>query len=302
MPTLKIGVSLGANGNATATDIPDHARHAEQASLDSAFVGDQLVAFHPNLDSRPILDSTVALASAAAVTSRIELGYGTMVLALRPVAWAAKQIATLQQLSANRVILGVGIGGAMYGETAWQAVGVPYRERGKRTDEALEVLPDLVAGKAAMVNGHQLTLAPGAAMPPVWVGGGSDAALRRTVRFGQAWFPSMMTPAQAASALGRLTEFADAAHRPVPTLTMGGVAGLGSTTSEVDEYAARLASTYGIPAEQAVKLPITGNARQAADRFAEFAEAGVRHLVLGIAGDDWKRQCDRIAEAKALLG
>lgn len=292
---MKIGVSVSANGSSTATDIRDNAVHAEQAGFDSAFVGDQLVSF------RPILDSTVALASAAAVTSRIELGYGTMVLALRPVALAAKQIATLQQLSGDRVILGVGVGGAMYGEASWRAVGVPYRERGKRTDDALDLLPDLVAGKPAVVNGQELTLNPGANPPPIWIGGGSNAALRRAVRYGAAWFPSMMTATQLPPALTRLAEFADASGHPVPALTLGCVSSLGGDKSTVDEYAAMLAKTYGVAAEVAVKLPITGSARQAADRLAEYAEAGVRHLVLGLVGGEWKRQCDLMAEAKSLL-
>lgn len=292
---MKIGVSLSAGGSATATEIRDNARHAEQAGLDSAFVADQLVSF------RPILDSTVALAAAAAVTSRIELGYGTMVLALRPVAWAAKQIATLQQLSGDRVILGVGVGGSMYGEAGWRAVGVPYRERGKRTDAALDVLPALVAGKPAVLNGQEVTLAPGATMPPIWVGGGSDAALRRAVRHGAAWFPSMMTAAQLPAALARLSELADAAGRPVPALTLGGVAGIGGEQSAMDEYRAMLVKTYGVPTETAATLPITGTARQAADQLASYAAAGVRHLVLGLVGGEWKRQCDLIAEAKALL-
>jgi alkanesulfonate monooxygenase SsuD/methylene tetrahydromethanopterin reductase-like flavin-dependent oxidoreductase (luciferase family) len=291
---MKIGVSLGVSGG-IATDIPDRARHAEQLGLDSAFVGDQLIGL------RPILDSTVALASAAAVTSRIELGYGTMVLALRPVAWAAKQIGTLQLLARGRVILGVGVGGAMYGEAAWHAVEVPYRERGQRTDAALELLPDLIAGKPATLNGRELTLAPGAPVPPIWVGGGSDAAVRRAVRFGHAWFPSMMTATRAESAMNRLSEFADAAGRPVPMLAMGGVAAVDVTQSTVDEYVAGLAGSYGIQAEQAAKVPITGSPREAADRFAEFAAAGVRHLVLGVVGDDWKRRCALIAEAKSLL-
>jgi alkanesulfonate monooxygenase SsuD/methylene tetrahydromethanopterin reductase-like flavin-dependent oxidoreductase (luciferase family) len=187
------------------------------------------------------------------------------------------------------------------GETAWRAVGVPYRERGRRTDEALDLLPDLVAGKPSVVNGQELTLAPGAGMPPVWIGGGSDAASRRAVRVGAAWFSSMMTAAQLAPALARLAEFADVAQRPVPDLTLGGVAAFGADQSTVDEYEARLAGTYGVSAEAARTLPITGSARQAADQLAEYAAVGVRHLVLGLVGGDWKRQCDRLAEAKALL-
>lgn len=81
----------------------------------------------------------------------VRIGFGVMVLALRHPAWAAKQIATLQRLSGDRVVLGVGTGGAVHGSGAFEAVGVPYAERGRRTDAALEVLPGLISGKATQL-------------------------------------------------------------------------------------------------------------------------------------------------------
>ena len=96
--------------------------------------------------SAPILDSTVVLATAAAVTGRVKIGFGVMLLALRPVAWAAKQISTLQYVSGERVLLGVGTGNPAHGDTGWRAAGRQLRRPGRRTDDALAVLPDLVAG------------------------------------------------------------------------------------------------------------------------------------------------------------
>lgn len=75
---------------------------------------------------------------------------------------------------------------------AWDAVGIPSSERGRATDTALKVLPDLITGAPATLNsGARLQLAPGAAMPPLWIGGMSAAAQRRAARFGDAWFPSI---------------------------------------------------------------------------------------------------------------
>jgi alkanesulfonate monooxygenase SsuD/methylene tetrahydromethanopterin reductase-like flavin-dependent oxidoreductase (luciferase family) len=85
----------------------------------------------------PKLDSTLLLAQAAATPSRLRLGFGVMILALRPVAWAAKQIATLQNLTGDRVVLGIGTGGVMHGDAAWRAVGFAYAERLAQTYGAL---------------------------------------------------------------------------------------------------------------------------------------------------------------------
>ena len=116
----------------------------------------------------PTLDSTIALAVAAAATERIHIGTSVYVPALRPLAWAAKQIATLQYVSGGRLLLGVGSGG---GPAQWAAAGVPYEERGTRTDTALRLLPALLAGEQVTLPGlpepTDIELAPPALVPPV---------------------------------------------------------------------------------------------------------------------------------------
>src|SRR5271154_5690768 len=98
---IKMGVILPASTpdpeHPIIGDIRASARFAEQLGLASVWTTDHLVA------SAPMLDSSVVLATAAAVTERITIGYGVMLLALRPAAWAAKQISSLQSLSGNRV-------------------------------------------------------------------------------------------------------------------------------------------------------------------------------------------------------
>ncbi len=161
---LKVGVNLPSFGVDETAGVREHARHAEELGLESIWVGDHLIPV------RPFLDSTMVLATAAAVTEHVKIGFGVMVLALRPAAWAAKQIASLQHLSGGRVLLGIGSGGSVHGDAAWRAVGIPYAERAQRTDAALEILPSLVEGKPTNVNGEVITLSPGATMSPLLIG------------------------------------------------------------------------------------------------------------------------------------
>lgn len=294
--TIRIGVMLTGQATGGASEIGALARHVEDVGLDAVFVGDHLAPVVP------ILDSTVTLATAAAATERIQLGFGVMTLALRPVAWAAKQVASLQHVSGNRVILGVGAGGEMHGRMAWDAVGVPYAERGRRTERALEVLRDLIAGRPAPLEGTQVTLQPGAQSPPVWIGGMSKAAIRRSAEHGDAWFPSMLTASAITWASARLAELAAAAGRKTPGISLGGFAALGNRVPRSDiEQHVRSLSAYGVPDGQAALIPVTGSPDQAAARFAEYSAAGVRYLVLGLHAATWRTQCELVAQARAQL-
>src|SRR5262249_49388886 len=135
----------------------------------------------------PFVDSTVALAAAAGATSRVRLAYGVMIVPLHPVVWAAKQVGSLQFLSGGRLLFGVGVGGDRH-ELSWAAAGVPRRERGRRTDAALAVLPDLIAGNPVDLDGTTVQLSPATTVPPIIVGGMAEAALARAARYGDGWF------------------------------------------------------------------------------------------------------------------
>ena len=114
---MKIGVILpsSATQQRESLDLATAARHAEELGLDSVWHGDHLAT------GMPSLDCVVALATAAAATTTIPVGTSVFIPAIRPLAWAAKQIASLQHVSRNRLVLGVGSGG---GEAQWAAAGV----------------------------------------------------------------------------------------------------------------------------------------------------------------------------------
>ncbi|QFU86377.1 LLM class flavin-dependent oxidoreductase [Amycolatopsis sp. YIM 10] len=288
---MKLGVYL--NGS-TVDSFVEHARLAEDAGLESVWVGDHLITASPRVDS------VVALTAAAAATERIKVGFGVLVVALRPVAWVAKQIATLQGLSGNRVLLGVGTGGDAHGDLGWRAAGVPFEERGKRTTAALEVLPDLVTGTPATVDGVEFALAPGAEMPPVIVAAG-PGRLRRVARFGDEWFPAFSSPSWLAEQGARLAELAAEYGRPAPGITVNISLAVGPVPSSVLDTQVRSLTGYGMTEAQARESLVTGSPARVAERLAEYAEAGVGRIAAMPFTADRAGQIELLGEVAGLL-
>ncbi|WP_067834524.1 LLM class flavin-dependent oxidoreductase [Nocardia lijiangensis] len=297
---MKIGVILPSIETQAAQklDIATAARHVEQLGLSGVWHGDHLGT------GAPTLDVTVALAAAAAVTERIHIGTSVFVPALRPLAWAAEQIASLQCLSAGRLLLGVGSGG---GSARWAAAEMPYEERGPRTDTALRLLPALLSGARVTLpdarGRAEFELAPSVPVPPIWVGNYSAPARRRAALLGDGWFPSLIPPARVATGLAEIAEIAARRQRPAPTVTIGatGVLGTGTDLPTRAEIAAGITGAYGRSLEETLPIPITGSLAEAAERIAAYQDAGAHHLVFGIAGGDWRNQCELLARAQAAL-
>lgn len=194
-------VALMLPPDCALSDVTAHARQAEDAGFDALACGEHLF-FHG-----ATANAFVVLAAAAAVTERIRLLSALTILPLYPVALAAKLIATLDGVSEGRFDLGVGIGGEHPPE--FDAVGVPVSERGRRTDEALEMLAALFTGapthsqgRYSSFAGQQLMPAPvQAPSPPIWVGGRRAASARRAGRHGSVWVPYLLTPEQLAAGM-----------------------------------------------------------------------------------------------------
>ena len=169
-----------------------------------------------------------------------------------------------------------------------------YAERGRRTDEALALLPGLIRGETVeLPSGASITLSPGADVPPILIGGNSPAALRRAIRHGAGWFPGMATPRQIADGARRLHQTAQIA------VGAGALLGADARDPRIDRLVASLVDGLGIAPEEAARLPITGTPAQAAERFAAYADAGATWVVLGTISDDWRAQWKLIAEAAA---
>ncbi|MET7338287.1 LLM class flavin-dependent oxidoreductase [Nonomuraea sp. NPDC005650] len=240
-------------------------------------------------------DATLVLAAAATVTDKIGLEFGVLSLPLRPTAWVATQIQTLQHLSGNRVALGVGIGG-FPGSPFWRAVGAPLQ-----TDEALQALPGLIRGEATKLGEEEVTLGPAAPVPPILIGGNSKAAMRRTILHGDGWVPSLISPAAPSKKVVQLRGIAHELGRPVPSISVGGHAIPVDAPAAIESFTRVLVDVHRMAPEEAEDVPVIGGPEQVAERLHAYSEAGADMVGLSLDGGDWTRQAETFAEARAQL-
>ena len=196
---------------------------AEQRGVGTIWVGEHVVLFDEYASSYPysedgripappgtgLLEPLVSLSFLAAHTTTVRLGTAMLLLPQRNPVYTAKEVSTLDWLSHGRVDLGVGVG---WLEEEFNAVNVPWPQRGRRTDEYLEVLRTLWCDQSSAYEGEFYSLDPCAMFPkpvqephpPIHIGGESDAALRRAARVAQGWHTFNRTPDQLAEPLGKL--------------------------------------------------------------------------------------------------
>jgi alkanesulfonate monooxygenase SsuD/methylene tetrahydromethanopterin reductase-like flavin-dependent oxidoreductase (luciferase family) len=275
------------------------ARLAEDAGLDGVWAGDHLWC------PAPILDATTALATAAAVTDRVTVGSSVLLLGLRPLAWAAKQIATLQALSDNRLKLGVGIGGEFPVEYA--AAEVPIKERGRRLDRALDLLPGLLSGEPFPEDwpnpdgGERLpALEPAVPVPPLIVGGRSDVAQQRAVRVQAGWMPMWLSPETLARRQETLAQLAAEAGIPTPRTTLLVLAHVDDDPVRAREAAEQhLRGQYRMGLEPVERWTALGAVSEVAEFLSRYES--VDEFVLMPLADRNLEQFERLAEVVALM-
>jgi probable F420-dependent oxidoreductase len=217
---VKIGMVLRTMGPASSREtLRACALTAEEAGIDELWVPDH-VAIPPD-DAEGsggrYLDPLATLAYLAGVTSRIGLGTGVLILPYRPPLATAKWIATIQELSAGRLLLGVGAG---WMPAEFRAVGVPRHRRGAITDETLSFLHACFAQDEVVANGQPFLFLPRPERPPIFIGGSGRHALERSLRFGEGWLPMAMSPEQIAEPVARLRALARDAGKPEPEIVV----------------------------------------------------------------------------------
>jgi probable F420-dependent oxidoreductase len=295
---VKAGIMVPHVGQDTsAAVIRDVAQAAEELGYDSVWATDHVVfpvrydsayPFRPDKKMVWAMDvpyyelfSTLAFLSAA--TREIALGSATCIVPYRHPVLLAKTIATVDQLSAGRLICGVGVG---WMEEEFQALGAEFRLRGEVTDESLALLrrawqPDQpVTFHGTHFKVEECFFSPrcyGDRAMPLWVGGNSAAALRRTAAFGQAWFPHFYGSDPAL--LRRGWERIAALRAPGLRDTPAGVA-LFVPLRLAERPRPGLASPE--PGWWLSK-ELSGSPDQVAAVFRQYQAAGVDHLVLSCA-------------------
>lgn len=263
---MRLGIYLRNMGSeSTPETMRACAVAADQSGLDDLWVVDH-IAIPPDesegSDGR-YLDPLATLAWLAGFTTRITLGVGVLVLPYRPALATAKWIATIQELSAGRLVLGAGVG---WMAAEFRATGVDRARRGAITDETLAVIHACFANDEVEINDQRFLFRPRPARPPIIIGGAPEYAFDRIVRHGDGWMP------------GRLNDEA---------LATG-----------CEELRARMADA-GRPCPQIINLTaLPDDDAQAQDRIhalAELGVTGVAHMARYSGADAFKATVDRFS-------
>ncbi|RDI64112.1 LLM class flavin-dependent oxidoreductase [Nocardia pseudobrasiliensis] len=290
----------------SARGLVDLVVEVERRGFDSAWVGDSLL--------RTRIEPLTLLASAASVTERITLGTAVLLPAYRNPVQAALTIASLDALSRGRLILGVGGGFPGISEPEFETSGVAFKTRFSHMDDAVRLWRRLWSGNTEPFEGRILRYGwlpesprphrPGG--PPIWLGGITPAALRRTGRLYDGWLPYPPLLSDYSDGLAAIRAESAAAGRPDDAVTPALFA-----TVCLDEDPVRgrerlrhyAETTYGLPLEtvEQIQVLITGSAEQVAAQLRRYTDAGARHILLRIAAIEERTFIEQLDRVTALL-
>ena len=270
-------------GNSDLAFVIEAARRAEQAGYDSVWAGDSLLA-------RPRGEPLTLLAGVAGATSHVTLGTAVLLPLLRHPLSLAHAVATLDRISAGRLIVGVGPGAELPGTHAeLAALGIPSDRRVSAMLSAVERCRRLWRNEEP---GLELQPRPFRADgPPIWLGGSGPRMLRLAGETFDGWLPFSPTPADYASGLRAVREAAERAGRDPDSVATGAyltVAVADNPARAADELDAYMRTYYGVPAEVMTRAQAchAGTLESAAEWFAAYRAAGARHLVVRLARPD----------------
>lgn len=269
----------------------------EQGGVDSLWQTDRLIS------REPILEAMAAMAAIAGRTRRVKFGMNVVSLAMRDPVVLAKQCATIDALSEGRLLPGFGIGSPLAPE--WQAMALDPKERGRRTDEALEVLRLLFTGEKVDFAGRHYTLRGASIAPkpvqaelPMWIGGGSEAAVKRTARLGTGWQGGPETPAEAGAVIAGIKAALAETGRAIEEDHYGAAFAYRFGSAEEPGVARAMESYRRRTGRDPAERFVVGGAEQVLARLGEYVEAGVSKFILrpAASGDE-----EMLAQTRMLI-
>jgi probable F420-dependent oxidoreductase len=286
MGSVAIGVGLMEFPFKTASDFWRWVDVCEESGLDSIWQTDRLVS------GAPMLECMSAMAALAGATRRIKFGMNVLGMGTRDPLVVAKECATIDYLSDGRLLPAFGVGSPRSPD--WEGSGRTYKGSGKRVDEAMEIMRRLWAGERLDFDGefYQLRGARIAPLPvqkrlPLWYGGASKSAVRRTAKYCSGWLGGPETP--------------DEAGRVIAAIKAACVEE--GTRIDHDHYGAGFFYRFGadtdpcvqarvkmnlarLPDKDPKRLLVVGGATDIAQKLREYVEAGATKFVLRPVGED----------------
>jgi probable F420-dependent oxidoreductase len=286
VPLTLIGVSLSGSFPQGRPAIPEmwaNVRRVEQLGFDAIWSGDHIIMYNP------IMDVMTVLATYAAITERVKIGTAVYLIPLRHPVAIAKQVASLDILSQGRFLFGIGVGGEIVRE--FDAVNVPVRERGHRTDEGLDIITRVLSQNDVTFVGrhyqiHNVSLAPRPLQqpyPPIWVGGRSDAAIRRAARYGQGWLGYLVSSQRLQEAMSKIETWAPTYGRSASEI-QGGMLLFTAIAKDYETAKqmaiANLSRRYNQPFDTLVdRYCALGTPDQCLEKIHAYVEAGMTNLI-----------------------
>jgi len=275
---------------ASARTITNFCQLAEEVNFDSVWTTDHIaVNKRFTVPYGKIYESLLTLGYVAAITERVKLGTSIIVLPMRNPFLFAKETATLDQLSDGRLVLGLGAG---WMDDEFATLGVNFQRRGRIMDEQIRLLRALWSGESAKFEGHffrfnDIAFEPMPVQkngPDVWIGGSSNAALRKVASLGDGWHPVGLSPEELHQGKKKLDSIVKQDRKITITVRVPVKISASATTS------------YSLSSgEQAYMI---GGAREAVTKEIEaFKEAGLEHLVCYFGNEPY----DAIASQASLF-
>lgn len=251
-----------------------------------------------------------ALVAAASLLSCGLLSVQTCVylLPLRHPTVIARQLSTLSVIAPGRFTFGVGVGGDDRSEVF--NCGVDPATRGARADEALEIIGRLLTGQSLTWSGRFFSLNRACILPPpdppipILIGGRSDAALRRTARYGAGWVAVWVSPERFRRAQTQVSELAAAAGRKMPiwSHTLSCWVGFGQSVAEGrDRVAPVMEASYDLPYVKFGKYTFCGTPSQVAQGLVPYVEAGCAQFSLTPESEDFSHTLEAVGQVKREL-
>ena len=278
--TIAVGLGLMAFPFSSAAAFWRWIDLCEAGGVDSYWQSDRVVS------REPILEPMSVMAALSGRTRRLKFGMNVISMAFREPVLLAKQCATIDMLSDGRLLPAFGIG-SPYSED-WRSLGVSPHRRGRRTDEALEIMTRLWRGEAVTWTGEFFQLRDATISPlprqrrlPLWLGGSSRAAVKRTARYGTGWIGGRESPTEAAKVVAGIRAESEALGRVIPDDHYGASFFYRFGTMSEPVTVAHLEALRGrFPDRDPTKSVAVGTTDDIVRRMREFIVVGVTKFVL----------------------